>query len=204
MEEKNKNILSDAIQKLPQYEPEDTLWIGIEAELEILELENPLQDAIHELPSYVPKDSVWDHIDQELESDVKGNVRKLWVKRIASVAAVIVLVITANSIFFSNSNNETVSISYSEEQVETTIFEKDWDQDEDAFEIVMEFCKSQNIVCELPEFKILKSELEELNTAREELRTALDFYGTDPELIVQLTSIEHERSGILKQMIAKI
>ena len=84
------------------------------------------------------------------------------------------------------------------------MFEVDWNEDEDAFDMVMNFCKTQNIVCELPEFKMLKSELEELNTAREVLKTALEFYGTDPELIAQLTSIEHERSGVLKKMIAKI
>jgi hypothetical protein len=81
---------------------------------------------------------------------------------------------------------------------------QDWDEDEDAFDMVLAFCKTENIVCELPEFVTLKSELEELNNAREELKQALDHYGADAELVAQLTRIEHDRSDVLKKLIAKI
>lgn len=204
MQEKNKHILQEAIQKLPQYEPESLVWLAIDAELEVIEKENSLQNAINELPVYSPADSLWENIDAELEADVKKAGRVVWLKRISSAAAVIAFLVIGNFMFNQNDGEESITISYSQELVEDDILKQDWDEDNDAFEMVMAFCKTENIVCELPEFISLKTELEDLNIAREEVKNALDHYGTDAELIAQLTRIEHDRSDVLKQMIAKI
>jgi hypothetical protein len=204
MQEKNKHILQKAIQELPQYEPEALVWLAIDGELEVIEKEDNLQNAINELPTYNPSDSLWENIDAELEADIKKAGRVVWLKRISSVAAVIVFLIVGNFIFNQNNSQENITISYSQEVVEDDFLKQDWDEDDDAFEMVMAYCKTENIVCELPEFIVLKTELEDLNNAREELKNALDHYGTDAELIAQLTRIEHDRSDVLKQMIAKI
>jgi len=205
MQEKNKHILTEAIQKLPQYEPESLVWLSIDAELEVLEKEDHLQNAINELPAYSPADSLWESIDAELEGDIKKAGRVVWLKRISTAAAVIAFLIVGNAIFNQSTNLENITISYSQEIVEDgDLLKEDWDDDNDAFEMVLAFCKTENIVCELPEFVVLKTELEDLNTAREEVKEALDHYGTDAELIAQLTRIEHDRSDVLKQMISKI
>lgn len=204
MQEKNRHILLEAIQNLPQYEPEALNWLAIEAELEVLEKEDDLQNAINELPAYSPADSLWDNIENELETDSKKAGRVVWLKRVSTVAAAIVLLVVGNFIFNQNSEQESITFSYSQEIVEDDLLKQDWDDDNDAFEMVMAFCETENIVCTLPEFVVLKTELEDLNSAREEVKTALDHYGVDAELIAQLTRIEHDRSGVLKKMIAKI
>ncbi len=204
MQEKNKHILQEAIQKLPQYEPEALIWISIEAELEVLEKENGLQIAINELPVYNPSDSIWENIEEELANDDRKSGRLIWLKRISAVAAAVVFLIIGNFVFKQNTGQEKVTISYSQETVDEVLIKQDWDEDDDAFEMVLAFCETDHIVCELPEFVVLKSELEDLNNAREELKEALDHYGVDAELVAQLTRIELDRSDILKKMIAKI
>jgi len=204
MQEKNKHILLDAIQNLPQYEPEALTWLVIEAELEVFEKEDDLQNAINELPTYSPADSLWDNIGNELKTDSIKAGRVVWLKRISTAAAAIAFLVIGNFIYNQNLQQERITISYSQEIVEDDLLKQDWDEDNDAFEMVMAFCETENIVCTLPEFVILKTELEDLNIAREEVKTALDHYGIDAELIAQLTRIEHDRSYVLKKMIAKI
>lgn len=204
MFEKNSHILQEAIQKLPQHEPPAMVWLAIDAELEAIEKENNLQNALNDLPVYSPSNSIWDGIEKELESDRKKAGRVVWFKRISAAAAAIALLVAGNIILKPNTALETITFSYTQEVVKEELIVKDWDDDNDAFQMVMAFCETENIVCKLPEFQMLKSELEELNSAREELKTALDHYGTDPELVAQLTRIEHDRSDILKKMIARI
>ena len=62
MQEKNRHILLEAIQNLPQHEPDALNWLAIDAELEVFEKENDLQNAVNELPAYSPADSLWDNI----------------------------------------------------------------------------------------------------------------------------------------------
>ena len=159
MQEKNRHILEEAIQKLPQHEPEALVWLAIDAELEVIEKENSLQTAIQQLPSYNPSDSLWENIEKDLEGDVKKAGRVVWLKRAASIAAFIAFLLVGNLIFNQDANQESVTITYSQEVVEDDLLKQDWDDDDDAFEMVMAFCKTENIVCELPEFIVLKTEI---------------------------------------------
>ena len=154
MQEKNKHILVEAIQKLPQYEPESLVWLAIDGELDVAEKENSLQTAIGELPAYQPADTLWDNIESELDTDIKKNGKVVWLKRISVAAAAILLV--GNFVFNQNENQERVTISYSQETVENVLLKEDWDDDNDAFEMVLAFCKTENIVCEMPEFIVFK------------------------------------------------
>ena len=56
-------------------------------------------------------------------------------------------------------------------------------------------------VCDIPEFKTLKTELDELTTAQNELRHALGLYADDPELVSQMVQLERERDLILQKLI---
>jgi hypothetical protein len=204
MQEKNKHILREAIQNLPRHEPEALVWLTIDAELDVFEKENDLQNTINELPVYSPSPSLWENIEGELDIDMKSTRRVVWLKRISAVAATIAFLMIGNFMLNHDSTQEKVTVFYSQETVETDFLKQDWDEDDDAFQMVLAFCETKNIVCELPEFIVLKSELEELNDAREELKKALDNYGTDANLVAQLIRIEHDRSDVLKKMIAKI
>ena len=205
MKELNKQNLIEAINNLPQHEPKPSLWDAIDMELTIDTNEKVLRASVSELPTYDPPAMVWDKIDAGLAEDQKPQVKVFNLRRWASVAAAFALVSVGLWTFFNvNKNIETVGIAYSEESVESSFLEVNWEEDEDAFEMVAAFCKTENVVCKQPDFRILTEELDELNAARNELKDAMDNYGNDPDLIAQLTSIEHERSDILKQIIKRI
>ncbi len=206
MVEKNRNILQKAIASLPEYEPQPLVWLSIEAELDAAEKRNALKTAIHRLPVYQPPESVWENIENDLarvpEKDSKNAM--VWLKRISAAAAAIAILVLGNHFFKQNAEQEYITISFSTEVAQEVLFQKDWDDDDDAFQMVLSFCETENIVCQMPEFLVLKTELEDLNLAREELKSALDHYGADAELIAQLILIEHDRSDVLKKMIEKI
>lgn len=206
MKEINKNTLKKAIVNLPVYAPKAILWDKINEELTIAENEKGLHKTIEQLPSYNPPEQLWDNIESALEAEQKPRARVFSIQRWAAVAAVFVAVTIGTWMFYNATNTEAeyVTVTYSEEKVATAFLNVDWEEDEDAFKMVAEFCKSENVVCKQPAFKILTEELDELNAARNELKDAMDQYGNDPELIAQLTIIEHERSGLLKQIIKQI
>lgn len=206
MVEKNRNILQKSIASLPEYEPEPLVWLTIEAELEAAQKQNALKTAIRRLPVYQPPESIWVNIENDLarvsEKDSKNAI--VWLKRISVAAAVVAILALGNNFFKQNAEQEHITISFSTEVAEEVLFQQDWDDDDDAFQMVLAFCETENIVCQIPEFMVLKTELEDLNEARETLKSALDHYGADAELIAQLIQIEHDRSDILKKMIEKI
>lgn len=74
-------------------------------------------------------------------------------------------------------------------------------QEDDAFEMVQHLCQAQSPVCEAPEFKNLKTELDELTEAKNTLRHAMGQYADDPELASQMADIERERSAILRELV---
>jgi hypothetical protein len=206
MVEKNRNILQKSIASLPEYEPEPLVWLSIESELDAAEKQNALETAIRQLPVYQPPQSVWENIENDLarvpENDSKSAI--VWLKRISAAAAAIAILVLGNHFFNQNAEQEHIAISFSTEVAEEALFRHDWDDDNDAFEMALSFCETENIVCQMPEFLVLKTELEDLNEARETLKSALDHYGADAELIAQLIQIEHDRSDVLKKMIEKI
>lgn len=205
MKETNKHLLIEALNNLPQYEPKDSLWDEIALELSKDQQEANLQESLAKLPAYDPPIKVWDSIHAELNKSEKPVARIIGWQRWVAAAAVILAISTGTWLFKNTiANEEIVSINYSEEKVAASFLNIDWEEDEDAFSMVAEFCKTDHIICKQPDFKILTEELEELNAAKQELKQAMDNYGTDPALIAQLTLIEHERSDLLKKIIKRI
>lgn len=211
MKELNKDILEKSLQKLPAFEPNERVWNSIDLELTAEENDADLQISLSSLREYNPSDSVWEKIDLELENEEdkiheeKSTTFKI--RYIARWAAAAVVLILAGSYWIWNvpgEGQDSVSISFSEETVPAGFLEVDWETDEEAFSIITEFCKNENITCQQPDFKIMTAELEELNAAREELKYAMDNYGNDPELIAQLTEIEHVRTDLLKKLVKRI
>ncbi len=209
MREENKHILIEALQNLPEYSPKEHVWDTIDIELTKEEQETKLTDAVKQLPDYRPPTSVWDNIASGLDQDAektKPTARLFTLKRIANVAAVFVAVTIGALLFYNNNSigEEQITIAFSEEKVASSFLNIDWEEDEDVFAMVAEICKTETVLCKQPDFKILTDELEELNAARAELKTAMENYGNDPELIAQLTAIEHERTDIAKKIVKRI
>lgn len=73
-----------------------------------------------------------------------------------------------------------------------------------SYNILETLCREALPVCEEPQFKQLKAELEDLTHAYSELKNALGNYADDPEMVAQLIEIEHFRYQILQQLMAMI
>ncbi len=206
MEEKNKNTLDRSIRTLKKYEAPVRAWDGIELELDKENSLQQLQNGLSGLPTYKAPTSIWDQIENELEAPVEQKQAVLrsipWRKIAAAAALVGVLLTTLN--WWMKFDETSVLYSYSSEVVDDQLEVMDWNDDEEAFEMVKEFCKSQQLVCQEPEFKNLKVELDELNEARASLVMAIESYGSDADMIAQLTEVELERSNVLKRIIEKI
>lgn len=190
-----------AIQQLPQYDPPSTLWDNIEVELTQVENDAILHRTIGNLPTYEPPALVWDAIENELRPPAKV-VRMQWLRYAAAAAMVGVLFVA--SIFYQTRDTAVVTIEKGTEIRNLAALQADWYEDEDAFQTILAVCKTQTFTCEEPLFVDLKSELEELNAARQELEAVMGDYGQDANLMKQIARIEHQRSDVLKEMVKMI
>ena len=208
MKELNKHKLIEALNNLPQYEPKGQVWEAIERGLLKDQKEAVLQKSISQLPDYEPPAMVWENIQSQLDQDQKPVARVFNLRKWAAAAAIFIAVSSGLWLLYNanhaHTNGALVTISYSEEKVAAAFLNINWEEDEDAFAMVAEFCKKAHIACNQPDFKIMTEELDELNAAKEELKEAMDHFGNDPDLIAQLTVIEHERSDLLKKIIKRI
>ena len=177
---------------LPEYEPNDEVWKSIESKLN----DAVLQESVGRLNTYEPKADLWDGIERNLAPKVIRFRAWRWASLAASVA------LLAGVLFWYNTNNE--SLTYSEQKLDKNLLLNPADDSQPQYEMIVAYCKQRNYVCENPEFKTLKTELEELNVASTRLQAAVGQYNTEPELIAQLTNIEVQKSDILRKMTAKI
>jgi hypothetical protein len=214
VEEEQENKLQDALKKLPIYAAPSMNWKGIEGKLEDSEAKKrALEQEITQLPTYSPPISLWDSIEQELDSvPMNASVLKpvfglkTW-QKYAIAALFMGCLLTFGVVFYQNATsvgNEKITIAYSEEKYDATPIKEDWDEDEAAFAKVEEICQQQAFLCEQPEVKTLKSELDELNEAKQSLKTALGQYGTDETVVAELVAVEKERTAVLKKIMEKI
>lgn len=100
--------------------------------------------------------------------------------------------------------SRTPSYTYSKQVADAALSAACQSTDEAPFELVEDLCRNAAPVCEQPEFKSLKTELDELTLAQQQLREALGQYADDPDLVRQLVELERERSALLQQLIALI
>jgi hypothetical protein len=206
--------LHEAIQQLPTYVPPTLVWEGIEATLDDVQADLPsFQHQIKALPTYSPPTSLWYGIEQELDQPSEHTVAlkpiftlKTW-QKYAIAALFLGCLLTFGVVFYQNATsvgNEKITVAYSEEKYDTTPIKEDWDDDEAAFAKVEAICQQQAFICEQPEVKTLKSELDELNEAKQSLKNALGQYGTDETVVAELVAVEKERSEVLKKIMQKI
>lgn len=93
-----------------------------------------------------------------------------------------------------------VAITVTQKVVDNQLLQVCREPENDAFALVDQLCRAQMPVCDIPEFKTLKTELDELTTAQDELRQALGLYADDPELVSQMVQLERERAVVLQQL----
>jgi len=217
--EKNRNILSDALKKLPVYTPEKHVWEKIELHLS----KDPAPGKMPQLPVIDPPEDVWTNIDHELSrrgklsslkqynppEEVWKNIDRTlttnrikrktvqWLSWSSAVAAVLILS------FFIFTPNGGKNYSYSEEWVQIQDVHQ-WEEDDQSVEQVLALlCNENPATCKTPEFKELEKELSFLNQSKQEILNHLNKYDAHTKLEIKLTEIELERSNLIKEMIAK-
>jgi len=199
MKELNKKNLDEAIRNLPDYEPKAGLWEQLQEGLHG-EPVSALQSAIEQLPEYSPSDALWERIDGELDGNTKVVQfnKPMWLGIAASLLLLIAVLWNLPS---SSTSTSVAVVAYSTEKVDNALLIKDWDADEDVFIMLKEVCDVQKLACNNPEVKVLQSELAELNDARYMLKEAIGNYGTDVDLIQELTDIELQRTSLAKEIL---
>ncbi len=98
----------------------------------------------------------------------------------------------------------TSTITFSQKVVDNQLLEVCREPENDAFSLIEQLCQTQMPACDNPEFKILKTELNEVTAARNTLRQALGQYADDPQLLAQMVQLEQTRTAILQQMMQLI
>ena len=206
--EKNKDNLRDALNKLPEYEPQGNLWQHIEGKLNAAESPKVLADAVANLPEYDPPGRVWEAVERVLEADAAatkgGGLFALRLRKYAAAAAILLLI---GAFYFSSRGILTggETIEYAEETIEDDLLKKNnTTEDDEAFAEILAMCEMQSFACTQPVFQSLKNELEELTAARDMLREALAEYDANADLMMELKEIEMLRTDLLKQLAAEV
>lgn len=192
--EKNRKILLEALQKLPEYPPDNKLWERMETSLESVSFNS----AFHRLSQIEPPEIIWKHIDEELiNREYRAKLKSL-VKWSLVAAAVLVL----GYFIFTAVNTYNNSISYSEE-LQTTRYFLQW-QDDDAVvdQTLALICVEKPEVCQSSEFKKMERELEFLYQSKQTIVKQMSQYATNCDLELLLTKIELERTDIINQIVA--
>jgi hypothetical protein len=191
------NNFKNSIAQLPQYEPPDTVWEGIEARLPLLEL-----------PVYDAPDWAWEKIEQSLNASPTLNPQSPALKILRggkmgqlAAAASVALLVSVGLWFFLQRNSLQKEVRISSEVVDNQLITPVNDDDESAFQQVEAFCETAIVVCEQPEFKTLKTELDELNAAREEIKSAMGDFNSNADLVAELTKIEQKRTVVLRNLV---
>ena len=186
--EHHKNILKDALSKLPAFQPSDHVWAGIETKLK----EIPLHEALKKLPSLEPEEFIWENIQSK---SVKEKYRNpIW----WYAAAMIFLAVPIGFWFAQNPAN--ASVSYSKETMDVRLQVKKTKSTDLQYDKLKRYCEAETVVCKSPDFRQLQQEYEALVRASRQLQDAMGAYNTEPELMRQFSIVEQGKAEILNEM----
>jgi hypothetical protein len=217
--EKGKEILKDAIKRLPNYAPNSCNWEAINKKLDIdhkvldsfdlpqiappdsvwekIESDINLDDTIRKLPKYNPPSFVWDRIVSNINFSNENKRQKIrlhiWIPSL--VAALLIV-----SFFLFRSPNESVENGKPFEK--NTSSQSVWEVYDTEIEQTIELICSQNPKsCLRKEFKDLENDLVALTLSRQNILNQMGTSNTNSEWDLLLAEIELKRSDILKEMI---
>jgi hypothetical protein len=198
-EEKNRETLKRSIDKLTAFEPPQLVWDNINEQLDKDVKEKALHEAIEALPSFNPPDQIWAGIEKELVTPSKPKVYWLSIRTLTAAASV-ALLLGIGAWYFMKEDPAKVEIVFSEVVVEDESIVEDWDEDEADFQAVLAMYQETNQNENNSGYQDLELELEELNMAKEEVKLAIETFGSDADLIKQLSEIERQRNEVVKEM----
>ena len=197
MKDLNYDRLREALNRLPSYRPPASTWSAIEAGMQ-KETEEEVESVSGklELPQYSPPSSVWNAINQNLDGRAFQRRRLKVVAGWAARAAAVLVLFGAGYFSATRDSGPTLVIT---EKVETAPIRPtfvSFPEDDQQFD---------NLLIELedlnrPSLNGMRLELEELNSAKQEIEAMLVSYGHDPAIMNQLADIERERSNVYRRI----
>jgi hypothetical protein len=193
--EQNRENLRRAIDQMSEYQPPGELWHDLE---ELLDFEQKLEAPLQEMPLLTPPATVWtglaERVEQAPELKPKSQFHPAWKWLIGALLLA----------FFIGWRmlKPKPTLAHRTEVVDDDLIMVSRRADDPSYNIVETLCQEALPVCEEPQFKQLKAELDDLTHAHSELKNALGDFADDPEMIAQLIEIEHIRYQILQQLIA--
>lgn len=215
--EKNHHILAEALQQLQVYMPAEVVWTQIQSRLQ----EEVLLDSLSNLPAITPPENIWESIDSELslqhhlhqlkkhnpseaiwpqiQAALQAKKKRAVVVWFSLAAAVMLL---AYFLVYQPSRSTTIQIS--EETFPCQPIAKWQEDDLEINQLLNQLCKMNPIICNQPDFKAGKQELNYLDQQKAEILKRLNTYDQQKELQIMLTKIELEKNEIVKQMVSKL
>ncbi|MCP9236071.1 hypothetical protein [Lewinella sp. JB7] len=195
MKEKHYDRLREALDRLPTYDAPSGSWQRISRSLD------PSVKLGDRLPTYAPPADVWNAVSRDLAASPRqaGSVLRLHRTRIAAAAAVILLVVALGIGLSDRDPGPRITYAYAQEPAPQEV-RADWDDDEASFDRVRQQVAQRNE----PRLNNLGHELNELTSAREEVKAMLVAYGDDPAVVQQLAEIERERDDVYRRIIVEL
>jgi hypothetical protein len=191
----NEHSLHEAIRHLPQYNPPENIWENLAGSLDF---------PVDKLPEYTPPTTIWVHIEQSLppvQTAPAFSIQRYWKPMAAAAVGLLLLVAT---FFIPPAESVESTIATRQETLDAVVSATLQEPENPAFELVQNLCKEQQPVCQQPEFQALKTDLDELTAAKNEIKSALGNYGNDTDLLAQMVAIERERTKVLEQLVQMI
>jgi hypothetical protein len=194
--------LKSALNELPGYAPPPQNWARIADTLEADAAGQRLRDALSKLPQYAPPAELWPAIEQ----GIRPPALRVRMTVLARAAAAIALLI---GLWWAWPQQEAAPLqaTYTYDQ-QTTNAQfasiEDWGQADALMQKAVNEFREDPVAKQLPTYELLLSEWADLKDAQEEVAKMMERYGKDAQLIRQMSEIEKERSGLIREMIAQI
>ena len=200
MKEKNYDRLRRALDRLPEHDPAPRAWDAVRAGLD-RSAAGAAEPLGGRLPTYAPPAGVWNALSKDLDAAPRrtGVHRLLGSRKLGAVAAAVAFVLLAGAGVLLYDAGPRVSYAYSQEPLPEPVV-ADWDQEQPSFERARAAVRDRNE----PHLNNLGHELDELNSAREEVKAMLVAYGEDPGIVRQLADIERERDDVYRRIIVEL
>jgi hypothetical protein len=185
MQNKQRHILEKKLRELPEFQPEESVWVKIN---EAMDKQDSFTETLRNFPEYTPESDVWNKIEQAIQK--KKYIKIYWLAAASVFLVFFFFLPKLKSVVYQESS--VVELSPSTTGVSRV--------QDDTFEEILTLCLKQKEICQRDDFKEIKHEFEHLQNAGNELRSVLGLYNDQPHLREELEKIERQKSQLLEQL----
>ncbi|MBN1925695.1 MAG: hypothetical protein JW798_07665 [Prolixibacteraceae bacterium] len=202
MVEKKKYPIAGWQKKLPEFEPETSLWERIESELNF---NSNMEKSIKQLPDYEPGEQIWTNISEHITGTYKRKFKQADFIRFTAIAASVAILISLPFLIKRNPASSEIIV-----EKETKVFEqriKTGNQppgEDTVLKMVEQLCSANHPVCSSPVLNEKICLYHELKTEKNKLENAIETIGQSPEMMKALIKIENMKSRTVREIITLI